>query len=452
APRREFFAKELELVVSCSYGPGRYDADYEERGRDYPYGYVRWTEQRNIEAVLDQMATGRLDVSPLTTHRFGLERALDAYRLIETGFEPYVGIVLVYPEQRRAVRRIELPQDEPASRPSKKPTDAAPVRLSFIGAGGFASSTLLPAFAADGGYAFAGIASAKGLSGRGLGRKHRFRYAAADADEVLADELADAVVVATRHELHAPLGLDVLRAGKHLFLEKPLAIDEDQLEDWVQALDDLGPNCPVWTVGFNRRFSPAVKMLKDAFQGATGPKNVTLRMNVGALPADHWTHDPESGGGRVIGEACHAVDLAVFLTGAVPVKVYAQATAAHGAGPALDDDVVVSLRHADGSVSTVIYASGGDRAAGKERVEMFGGGVTAVLDDFRSLTVHRGGRRVVKKAWWTQQKGFAEEVAAFKSAVRSGVPPIPYRELLATTAATLRAVQSLRLDLPLEVD
>ena len=448
-PRREFYPKELEFVVSCSYGPGRYDADYEQHGRDYPYAYVRWTEQRNIAAVLEQIAAGRLPVDRLTTHRFPIERAMEAYELIESGDQPHVGIVVEYPATGDLERRLPLPAAAKPAKPAVA-TGTPVFGISFVGAGGFASSTLLPAFAKHPQTKLRGIVSAGGLSGTSLGKRHGFAFSATDIGEVLADPDTHAVVIATRHHQHADMAAAALRAGKAVFCEKPLAVSDEQLDELRDCINDLGDRCPVWTIGFNRRFSPSAVVLREAFAGVSGPKTVSVRFNAGAIPADHWVQDPEVGGGRIVGEACHAVDLATCLIGSLPTNVHAVAIEPPAGTPATDDSAFLTLRYADGSIASIHYTAVGDRAAGKERVEMFGGGRTGVLDDFRNATVHAGGRKSRQRTW-SQQKGFAEEIAAFLTALETGAFPIPPAELLATTAACLRAVQSLRLEMPLDV-
>jgi predicted dehydrogenase/threonine dehydrogenase-like Zn-dependent dehydrogenase len=445
-PRREFYPKELDFVVSCSYGPGRYDADYEQGGRDYPYAYVRWTEQRNIEAVMEQMAAGRLPVEKLTTHRFGIEDAPNAYELISSK-EPSIGVVLEYPaEAIPQSRRYDLPRTSEAPRKT-----SGMIGLGVIGAGNFAGATLIPMFAEDGGFQFTGLSSAGGPAARTLAGRHKFAFTATDFHEVLADQNTDAVAIATRHNLHVPMGLAALKAGKHVFLEKPLAINDEQLDEWLEGIEMLGTESPIWMVGFNRRFSPGAAMLRQAFEKVAEPKCVTIRFNAGRIPADHWIHDPEIGGGRIIGEACHAIDLATFLIGAPPGRVQATGAMSNGRPISTEDDVSMVFRHADGSLSTILYTAGGDRASGKERVEMFGGGRSGVLDDFRLVEVSHDGKQIVKKKWWSQQKGYAEEARAFRTALAVGRPPIPYRDLIAVTQASLRAVQSLRLESALDV-
>lgn len=454
-PRRDFYFKELELVVSKSYGPGRYDPVYEEQGVDYPYPYVRWTMQRNIEAVLQQMAAGSLPVEHLTTHRFPIAEAPRAYAMIERGEERYLGIVLSYPESPRC-RRIDMSrrpaaadQAEPARSPDGR---SAIVRVSVAGAGSFASTTLVPRFLRTAGVVPRGVVSARGLTARTMARKHRFDFCGAQFGSLLSDEATDAVVVATRHNLHVPMGLEALRSGKHLFLEKPLAISFEQLDEWCEGVEGLESKCPIWTVGFNRRFSPAATMLRAELTTIDAPKAIVIRFNAGPLPREHWVHDPEVGGGRIVSEACHAIDLATYLSGSTPVRVTAESISPTGTGLGLEDNVSITLKHADGSVSTVLYTSGGDRSAGKERVEVHAGGLSAVIDDFRWLEIRRGGRAVVRRKWWSQRKGHDEEIRAFLDGIVHSRMPIPKHEILAVTSATLRAVQSLRMETALEID
>lgn len=443
-PRREFYPKELELVVSCSYGPGRYDVEYEDHGHDYPYAYVRWTEQRNIAAVLEQMSRGNLPVEKLTTHRFAIEEAEKAYELVESAAGA-VGIVLSYPPLDQSKRSVALPKQTVAAA-----KDRATLGCSVVGAGNFASATLIPTFEQDGGFELQGLVSAGGMSAHSVGKKHGFAYAATDLQQPLDDAQTDVVVIATRHDEHTPMALAALRAGKAVFIEKPLVVNEEQFEDWKSLLEHAGAELPVWMLGFNRRFSPAAGMVRDAFAAVQDPKTLTIRFNAGQIPDEHWIHDAEIGGGRLIGEACHAIDLATYLIGSPPCRVYAEA-AYPRSRKVTDDNVLLTMRHEDGSVSVVHYAADGNRSAGKERVEMFGGGVFAAIDDFRKVEIFPAQGKPIVKKWLSQQKGYSEEVRAFYQGVRSGQPPIPYSHMLRVTAASLRAVQSLRIEMPLEV-
>ncbi|HEX7118533.1 MAG TPA: bi-domain-containing oxidoreductase [Longimicrobiales bacterium] len=438
-PRKVYYEKELQLRLSRSYGPGRYDPSYEEAGHDYPIGYVRWTERRNMEEFLRLVATGQVTPSKLTTHRFTIDEAEKAYAIV-TGEDrqPFLGVVLTYGDggAGAAVRRIEL-------RP--RGSKGGKVGVGFIGAGNFAKSVLLPRFRSAADARLVGVSTATGMNAKATGEKFGFGYCTTDTAQLLADESIDAVVIATRHGSHAKFAADALRAGKAVFVEKPLAIDEAGLERVLDAQEASGG---LVTVGFNRRFSPLVAELKRFF-AAGQPLAVQYRINAGAIPPGTWVHDPEDGGGRIIGEVCHFVDLVSYLTGEEPVEVFA-----HGLGgptAELHDTVAVTLRYGGGSIASIDYFSTGDRSFPKERVEVYGGGGIAVLEDFRTLTLTRGGkRRRVRK--FSQEKGFDQEVAAFLSAVRTGgEPPIPLRSLVATTRATFAIEESLRTGRPVAV-
>jgi predicted dehydrogenase len=297
-----------------------------------------------------------------------------------------------------------------------------------------------------------GLVSARGLSADSLARRYKAGFVATDLDEALRDDQTNLVVVSTRHHLHVPHGLAALRAGKHLFLEKPLAISEEQLEEWIEGIRSLEEPSPIWMLGFNRRFSPAAQIVREHLRTVDDVKGVTIRFNAGAIPADHWVHDPEVGGGRIIGEACHAVDLATYLIGSLPTRVYAEAVSPRSAGLGLEDNVSLQVRYQDGSLASILYTSAGDRSLGKERVEVFSGGLSAVIDDFRRVEVRRGGRVLMRRRWWSQQKGYAEEIAALARGLETGTWPVRPEEMLATTATCLRAVRSLRMESALEVD
>lgn len=434
-PRREFYPKELELVVSCSYGPGRYDAGYEVQGVDYPYSYVRWTEQRNFEAVLEQIAARRLDVAKLATHRFPIVEADKAYAFLE-GNDPYLGVVLLYPE--------EVSQRTPVVLSPSRPAQAGEIGIGVAGAGNFASLVLIPALARQAGVRRRAIASAGGASAVVRGERHGFEVAVS-FPELLADPQVGTVFLLTRHDLHAGMTLEALRAGRNVFVEKPLAISSEQLEELAQGMSALGDRLPLWTVGFNRRFSPPVRQVTDFFSGIPGPKTLAYRFNAGAIPADHWTQDPAVGGGRLIGEACHALDTAAFLLGSPIVRVHTEAV------PGSDDQAVLAVRFADGSVASIAYFAGGDPSYPKERIELFGGGRLAVIDDFQTVTLSSGGKAATTKLR-TRDKGHEAEIAAFFTALKSGgPPPIPYGQLFNVSRAALAAVESLQTGFPVEV-
>lgn len=437
-PRAPFFLKELEFTVSSSLGPGRGDPTYEERGVDIPVGYARWTAQRNMAAVMDTIAMGKLPVEQLTTHRFPVERASEAYDLITEGKEPFLGVVLEYPEEAKPPRRrIEL---------GKRPNGHAPVQgrlgVSMIGAGNFARLIMMPILSKLGGIEWRGLATARGMNAEHSGRKLGYEYATTEVEEIFRDAGTHAVFVATRHDLHAELVIGALRAGKHVFVEKPLCIREEELTAIDACVRELGDKCPVLTVGFNRRFAPATASVRKFFAGA-GPLSVSYRFAPGPIPANAWPQDEDVGGGRIVGEACHAIDTCTALIGAPPVRVFAESV---GKAPGLettDDRVFITLRHADGSISNISYQAGGDRAAPPERFEVFGGGRTATCEQWDKIDFWRGERHSTESGG--KEKGHAAEFAAFVEACRRGAGwPIPWDQLYGTTWASLMAVRSLR--------
>jgi len=427
-PRNAYFEKELELRQSRSYGPGRYDRTYEEQGVDYPLGYVRWTEQRNMQAFLDLVAQGKVRPGQLVTHRLPIDQAEHAYRIV-TGevTEPSLGILLEYPADAPPPHaRVELRAAPPLA--------ASTVRLGVVGAGSFARSVLLPRLRGLD-VELRGVATASGPSAQQTASRFGFTFATTDWRQVL--EECDAVLIATRHNLHATVAAAALRAGKAVFLEKPMALAEPELADLLDAWRHSGQ---VLQVGFNRRFAPSYRWLKDAVRG---PRVMSYRVNAGAVAPDSWVLDPELGGGRVIGEVCHMVDLLFDLAGAPVESVYAQPGSA-------GDDVVLSLGFEDGSIGTIIYASGGDRALPKERLEILGAGRAAVLDDFLRAQVHAGAHsRKFGGRWATQDKGHAAELAAFIEAVRKGeLSPVDPEGSAHVTRVTFAAIESMRSGLP----
>jgi predicted dehydrogenase len=430
-PRKIYYEKELSFINSRSYGPGRYDHAYEEEAHDYPSGYVRWTEGRNFQAVVDLLASEQLQVKSLITHRFPIENAVDAYALI-TGKkkQPFLGVVLTYPVGTPAGAQV-VRFDVQTSKPGNS------VKLGVLGAGLYANATLLPAIKKIPGIDRVGIASAGGLHARHSGEKFGFAYATANDDEVLNDPAINTVAILTRHNTHADLVVKALQAGKHVFVEKPLAISPEQLDAVVGAMQ--APH--LLTVGFNRRFAPLAVELAGFLSERKEPLSLHYRVNAGYIPLNHWTHDPAQGGGRVIGEGCHFVDFLAFLAGAAPVSVTAHALPDNGKYH--QDTLSMTLTFPDGSVGVVDYLANGDKSFPKERLEVFCGGRVAVLDDFRSLeTVWNGRRRLVRKA---QDKGWTGEWLAFTAAISAGCqPPIPYEQLAGVTRATFAVMESLR--------
>ena len=434
-PRNVYYQRELTLKVSLSYGPGRHDPDYEEHGHDYPVAYVRWTEGRNIEAFLDLLAARRIDVQSLITHRFPIAAAAQAYQLISGKVqENYLAVVLEYETEGEVNRRIE-------NRVVAKPT-AAPGRVGvgMIGAGGYAQKVLLPNFKAAGAE-FCSIASASGVSARDVGTKYGFARFLSDAQSVIEDDEANLIVIATRHGSHAELARLALAAGKHVFVEKPLALNDAELDSVLAA----AANSPgQLLVGFNRRFSPLAARAKEFFANRQTPLSLVYRVNAGRIPREHWTQDAAEGGGRIIGEVCHFIDLMQFLIGAAPVSVYAESVAGGQGAIVNEDSVFITLQFGDGSNGMIAYLAEGDKSLPKEHLEIFAEGKTFVIDDFRSAKLYAAGREK-KETLRQQDKGQAEETRVACAVVAADKPvPITLAELEATTRATFRIRDSLR--------
>ena len=425
-PRNDYYHKELTFIVSRSYGPGRYDPQFEERGHDYPIGYVRWTEQRNLEAFLDLCALGVIHPEKLTTHRFPIADAVKAYEMILDGKEPYLGVVLKYPseEQTPPASSVVL---RSASSPPSVPVKGT-IGVSFIGAGNFARGVLLKNLKSLPGIEYRGILTASGQSAVSAGKKYGFAFCTSSAEEIFADPATDAVFIATRHSQHADLVVKALNAGKAVFVEKPLAINMDQLE---QVREAAAKSSRGVMVGFNRRFAPMAVALKKHFTGIH-PLSVHYRVNAGTIPAEHWVADPAEGG-RIVGEGCHFLDFFAFLTDSEPASV--DRIPVDRTSP---DDVQVLLTYANGSVCHLTYTTTGAKATSKERVEVFGGGRSGILDDYRTLLLDTGSKRVVnQKAWLSQDKGHAAEIAQFIEAVSQNRPmPISLESLISTTLAS----------------
>ncbi|RWP42736.1 MAG: dehydrogenase [Mesorhizobium sp.] len=434
--RADFYEKELTFQVSCSYGPGRYDPNYEERGQDYPVGFVRWTEQRNFEAVLDMLADGRLDVKPLISHSFDLDEAEKAYALLG-GAEPSLGILLKYPAA----------SENSADTMTRRSVVLNPIGIStgkaalgFIGSGNYATGVLIPAFKATEAR-LVSVASNVGVSGVHAGRKFGFERTTTDTSNVFADNDINAVVVATRHDSHADLVCQAIEACKHVFVEKPLALSLDELKRIEVAREKAVASAftPVVTVGFNRRFAPHIRKIQSLLNGVSGPKAFIMTVNAGAIPAEHWTHDKVAGGGRIVGEACHFIDLLRFLAGSQLVR-----HATSGMASASCDTVTIQLEFAGGSTGTVHYFANGSKAFGKERLEVFAGGRILQLDNFRKLTGY-GWPGFNRMNLWRQDKGQKACAAAFVRAVEEGgAPPIPFEELLEVSRVTIEVAEAAR--------
>ena len=439
-PREHYYMKELELCLSRSYGPGRYDPDYEEYGQDYPIGFVRWTEKRNMEEFLRLVAEKHINLDLLTTHRFAVEKASDAYDLIlgKTG-ERCCGVLLEYPTEGKIITRIATRYADKTSSPSKNE-----LAIGFIGAGNFATASLLPHLRSAKGVKLTGVANSTGVSSKNTAERFHFAFSSTDAKEVINDPNTNCVFIATRHSTHGELVLAALKAGKAVFVEKPLCLNERELKEIFQAQQESGK---ALFVGFNRRFSPLATQLKQAFGPKTSPYSMIYRVNAGFIAKDNWTQDPLQGGGRIIGEVCHFIDLMQFFTDAQPIQVFAQSIKSGSDKETDEDSVMINITFSDGSIGTVHYLAIGDKSFPKERLEVFGAGSVAVLDDFKTATFTRNGS-TSKFASSGQDKGHRTEVESFISSLQKNNSPISLNSLLLTTLATFRVLESLRTGKP----
>ena len=434
-PREPYYKKELDLRFSTSYGPGRYDGQYEEKGHDYPYGYVRWTEQRNMDAFLTLVQQGKVNVKRLITHRYAIDRAEEAYGMMTAGKESYLGILITYPEEASpASRRVVTVRSRPSS---------GGITLALIGAGNHVKDRLLPPLSSMKEVRIQAVCTGRGPQAKALAEKTGAAYCTTDYHELLADDAVTAVLIGTRHDLHGPLVLASLEAGKHVFVEKPLCLTGEELDRIAGLYAAKSQEGLHLMVGFNRRFSPHAEEAKAFVRDRRNPLVMIYRVNAGALPPEHWTQDPDTGGGRIVGEACHFVDYLQFLCGAPPVSVHARRIGAHDSG-ITDDQSILSFAFGDGSIGTVVYAAGGEGGVAKERFELFGDGKALIMDDFVRSEFYAGGR---KRAFTTRgrDKGFQAEMAHFIRSLTEGKEPaIPFDEIHAVTRACLLAMESLR--------
>jgi predicted dehydrogenase/threonine dehydrogenase-like Zn-dependent dehydrogenase len=452
--RKAYYEKELDFRISRSYGPGRYDAAYEQKGRDYPIGYVRWTETRNMEAFVQLLAEKKIDVGGLITHRFPVERAHAAYELIAgKSREPFLGVVIQYSGSSSGAQMISVVPMHPSAAPQSPGTSATQsVSVGLLGAGVFATGTLVPALKASRDTELHAVCTATGSHAQHAAKKFGFSYCTTEESSVLLDPAINTIVIATRHHLHAGQVLAALAAGKHVFCEKPLCLSEEQLRSLAHAYLRMPlPQRLALMVGFNRRFAPMTVQMKSFFTGISEPLALHYRVNAGFLAPDHWVNDREQGGGRIVGEVCHFVDLLMFLAGSPIIEVEARAVG--NTGRYSGDNVLISLRFASGSVGTISYLANGDRSFSKERIEIFGGGAIAVLEDFRRLELVRNGRKQTIHSRWRQDKGHSAEWAAFtKHVQRQGEAPIHFEDIVCSTLATLRIDESVASGKPLAVD
>jgi len=426
--RGDFYEKELTFQVSCSYGPGRYDEKYEQGGQDYPFGFVRWTEQRNFEAVLESLGSGRLIVDDLIMHRYPIDQAVAAYDKLSADRDA-LGIVLQYPTEAQVQRRVRI--NEAQAAPAKQAV------LGVIGAGNFSKMTLMPALSCTGARVEY-IADLNGAAAHHLAAKFGAGNAVTDYKMMLQDPAVNAVLVAVRHDLHARFVLEALEAGKHVFVEKPLALNEEELGRILAAARAHSDRMIM--VGFNRRFSPHVVKMKGLLAGRSEPLAMTMTVNAGYSPLTSWVQDPKVGGGRIIGEGCHFIDLMVHLSGSMVKTV--SAAMMGGSVAVKEDKMSIVLSFEDGSVGVVNYFANGAKSYPKEKLEVFSDGRVLVLDNFRQLTGH-GFKGFRKLKTWRQDKGHRAEFAAFADRVVSGGgAPIPLAELVNVTRASFAAMAS----------
>ncbi len=431
----DYYRKELSVRMSCSYGPGRYDPTYEERGLDYPAAYVRWTEKRNMQAFQSLIARGDVQLDYLTSHRFALDDAPKAYELIVSGAEKVLGVIIEYDVSTEP----SAPSVDLGGAATRVPHDG--IAVSFIGAGSYAMSHLLPNVSGHDGVTLAGVMTSSGTSARTVADKFGFGYATPDSNDLLDPSRTSTVFIATRHDSHAAYVRAAMEAGLQVFVEKPLCLEREELAaiDAAYVARCEAGDTPLLMVGFNRRFAPLALRMKNAL--GEGPMAMTYRVNAGHIPGDSWIQDAKLGGGRILGEACHFVDFLTWLNGSLPLTVYANALRG---GAETEDTVSVVIGFENGSTGVIGYYANGGKALPKEYVEAHRGGVSAVLDDFRAVRVYRSGRPDKDKAV-NQNKGQPQMVRAFLEAAlgRTGAP-IPYDELRAVTRATFAVRESIR--------
>lgn len=443
-PREDYFKKEISVVISRSYGPGRYDPFYEENGNDYPLAYVRFTEQRNMETFLTLVSQGKLDIKSLITHRFPVDDAAAAYQLIEgTKTEPYLGILLQYKPKPFSAADSSRISVKPA------PVTGEKIKLSFYGAGNYATASLLPPMQASTKVAFSGLVTASGRSAQGVAKQFGFGFCAGSYAELLQGD-TDVIVVTTRHDTHGMAVRDALLAGKHVYVEKPMAMSVAELCSIHAAYSSCGKAQVM--VGFNRRFAPATRQAIAHFAGVKSPLVVAIRINAGAIPANHWIQDPQVGGGRMIGEGCHFIDLASALVGSNVKTVYAVGSSKAEKSALLNDNLCLALSFENGSVANITYTADGSKAMAKEYIEVFGGGRSAQIDDFKEVTLFSGDSNAKRVKLGVQDKGQKHMITAWLEGLQSGKPCVDYDCLMATSLATVMAVESLGCGMPLTVD
>jgi len=469
-PRKIFFEKELEFAVSRAWGAGIFDPAYIEKNIDYPYAYARWTARRNMEEFLWQVAKGNVNVKKLITHRFKIEDALKAYEMILKRKEPYIGVILQYTEIRNEKLEIEKKialKEEKIEETNYQLTIAhRQVCVGMIGAGLFATGTILPILKKMKDVRLKTVATATGIKGQHAARKFGFENFTTDYKEILNDKDIDLIFIMTRHNSHAKFVSEALKAGKHIFVEKPLCISEKQLNQIITTYSGIRNwriedrklkvengnkklEIPVLMVGFNRRFSPFSTWLKEKFKGINEPLSVHITCNAGYVLHNHWVHDPEVGGGRIIGELCHFVDLIQFFTDSLPERVYAEYLESNAYK--MSDNVGVNIKMKDGSIGQILYVASGDKRYPREKVEVFGGGTVGIIDNFKKAFFTQRGRTKKKKYWLGIDRGHKKEMEILISSIKKGNQPVSIEEYIYTTLATFSIEKSLRERKPVNI-
>jgi len=445
-PRKPFYDKELELIISRAWGPGLYDSDYSSGGRDYPLPYARWTAQRNLSAFLQQLSNRSVRVHDLISHRFAYEQSLAAYDLILSGRDPYMGVILQYSSSSSPLKETRVAVSSPSANTAMR----GKIGVGVAGAGLFANGTLLPELRKFKNVQLRGVSSRKGLSAQRVATKFGFKYCTSDNQDLLSDPEVSLVLILTRHGSHAALIGEALRAGKHVFVEKPLSTTPQQLAKLTVDLQIMNGGRPMLMVGFNRRFAPSTTWLKQKFAEIQEPLAVQCTINAGVVPAGSWVYEPEQGGGRIIGEVCHFIDLVQYLTGSLPRSVYAQGLRAEHYQTS--DNLSITLKMSNGGIASITYVSGGDKSHPRERIEVYGGGSVGIIDNFRRATYIHAGRTQTYRQWLGVDRGHRAELASLLTALESGSPaPVSFEEYLYTTLATFAVEESLRQAAPVEV-
>ena len=430
-----FYKKELQVKMSCSYGPGRYDPVYEEKGVDYPIAYVRWTENRNMQAFQELIYSKKIDVSYLTTHAFKLEDAPAAYDMILAKSEPYLGILIEYD----ASKKIDLKERNLNIKLPAMSYEPSAVNIGFIGAGSYAQSHLLPNIPKDSDVLRKAIMTATGSSARSSAERYGFDFCTTSEKDIIQNDEINTIFIATRHDSHAHYVVEALKAGKHVYVEKPLCLKIQELEDIRKWYELSNFSNQLLMVGYNRRFSPLIQQIRKEI--GEGPMAMIYRVNAGAVPKESWIQDSEFGGGRIIGEVCHFVDTLTFLSGSLPISVYANAMV----DPSnLNDTLNITLTYQNGSIGTISYFANGDKRVSKERIEVFSHGAVAVVDDFKELTIYSNGKKIRKKLL-SQDKGQKEEVRKFVNAILNGTAElISFKEIYNTSLITFKITDSIQ--------